>query len=260
MEKAHLTEKSPAKYLDFKTRQEYIVDNQGLVFKVANGYWNCGMSKEDLIQEGNVGLIFATDHFDPNRGVKFSSYACRCIQGFILTAMAKKSRMIRLPPKVMKQIKEMGRVEKALTDKLGRQPTRKELASRMKLKLEKLEELENYQRMGSTVSLNQAKNEDQSPLVDRIPDRQNNLEESLIEGDIRNKVQEALDRSPLEPREREIVAMSFGLGSTAEKEQNLGEIGKKFDLTRERIRQIREAAIETLKKSRDLEEIYREAA
>ena len=195
--------------------------NLRFVVSVAKQYQNQGLSLPDLINEGNLGLIKAAEKFDETRGFKFISYAVWWIRQSILQALAEQSRIVRLP---LNQVGSLNKISKALSkfeQENERRPSPEELAEELDIPVE-----------GEDNSLLDVLVNDDSPIADR----------SLINESLSKEIDRALKQ--LTPRESEIIKMFFGIGC---QEMTLEEIGDKFGLTRERVRQIKEKAIRRLR-------------
>ena len=216
--------------------------NLRFVVSVAKQYQNQGLSLPDLINEGNVGLIKAAQKFDETRGFKFISYAVWWIRQSILQAIAEQSRLIRVP---LNQVGSVNRVNKAqaqFEQRHERRASAEELAKELEMPIDKISEA--MKLAGRTVSVNApfAEGEENS-LLDVLPNNDSPMADSnLNQESLAKEVERVLEQ--LNPRDREILKMFFGIGC---QEMTLEEIGAKFDLTRERVRQIKEKAIRQLK-------------
>ncbi len=198
------------------------------------------MPFSDLIQEANLALMRAVDNFDPTRGNKFSTYAFPVIHGRIIKTLYNQDRMIRIPVHLREKLKVLKRAEKTLTQKHNRKPTIKELASHLNWSTEIIENL--HQRRKFTVSLNQPAygNPDASDeLGEVIPNDESPVDERVAEIILKEDLLKILEKLP--ERERQMIMMRFAIGGM--KSHTLAEIGEKFNLTRQRIRQI---IVETL--------------
>ena len=216
--------------------------NLRFVVSVAKQYQNQGLSLPDLINEGNVGLIKAAQKFDETRGFKFISYAVWWIRQSILQAIAEQSRLIRVP---LNQVGSVNRVNKAqaqFEQRYERRASAEELAKELEMPIDKISEA--MKLAGRTVSVDApfAEGEENS-LLDVLPNNDSPMADSnLNQESLAKEVERVLEQ--LNPRDREILKMFFGIGC---QEMTLEEIGAKFDLTRERVRQIKEKAIRQLK-------------
>ena len=218
--------------------------NLRFVVSVAKQYQNQGMSLSDLINEGNLGLITAAQKFDETRGFKFISYAVWWIRQSILQAIAEQSRMVRVP---LNQVGIANRVAKAqarFEQQYERRPSAEELAQELDLPLEKVSQA--LKSIGRTVSVDApfAEGEDNS-LLDVLPNNDSPMADNTVNQESMSlEVNRVLQQ--LSQRDRDVIRMFYGIGC---QEMTLEEIGARFDLTRERVRQIKEKAIRQLKGS-----------
>ena len=216
--------------------------NLRFVVSVAKQYQNQGLSLPDLINEGNLGLIRAAQKFDETRGFKFISYAVWWIRQSILQALAEQSRIVRLP---LNQVGSLNKITKELSkfeQENERRPSSEELAERLDMPEDKVTETLKVSGRHISVDAPFVDGEDNS-LLDVIPNDDSPMADSnLNQESLSKEVDRALKQ--LYDREREILKMFFGIGC---QEMTLEEIGQKFDLTRERVRQIKEKAIRRLK-------------
>ena len=237
VELAQRIKQGDQKALDKLTRA-----NLRFVVSVAKQYQNQGLSLPDLIDEGNLGLIRAAQKFDETRGFKFISYAVWWIRQSILQALAEQSRIVRLPlnqvGSLNKTTKEMARFEQ----ENERRPSTEELAERLDMAVDKVSDTIQVSGRHISVDAPFVEGEDNS-LLDVLTNDDSPLADSdLNKESLSKEVDRALRQ--LYDREREILKMFFGIGC---QEMTLEEIGAKFDLTRERVRQIKEKAIRRLK-------------
>lgn len=216
--------------------------NLRFVVSVAKQYQNQGLSLPDLINEGNLGLIRAAQKFDETRGFKFISYAVWWIRQSILQALAEQSRIVRLP---LNQVGSLNKISKELArfeQENERKPSPEELAERLDLPVDKVSDTLKVSGRHISVDAPFVEGEDNS-LLDVLPNDDSPMaDQSLNQESLSKEVDRALRQ--LYDREREILKMFFGIGC---QEMTLEEIGAKFDLTRERVRQIKEKAIRRLK-------------
>ena len=216
--------------------------NLRFVVSVAKQYQNQGLSLPDLINEGNLGLIKAAQKFDETRGFKFISYAVWWIRQSILQALAEQSRIVRLP---LNQVGSLNKISKELSkfeQENQRRPSAEELANRLDIPVEKISSTISVSGRSISVDAPFAEGEDNCMLDVLTNDDSPMADSSLNKESLSKEVDRALNQ--LHDREREILKMFFGIGC---QEMTLEEIGDKFDLTRERVRQIKEKAIRKLK-------------
>ncbi|MCH7689564.1 MAG: sigma-70 family RNA polymerase sigma factor [candidate division Zixibacteria bacterium] len=228
---------------DIKALENLTKANLRFVVSVAKQYQNQGLSLADLINEGNIGLIKAAKRFDETRGFKFISYAVWWIRQAILQALAEQSRIVRLPLNRVGTLHKIGKMSSRLEQYLGRVPSPNEIAK--ELELSEGEVSDTLKISNSHLSLDApfSTSEDNS-LIDILEDEfQPSPDESLLSHSLRIEIEKALDS--LTPREAEVINLYFGLNS--EKALTLEEIGARFSLTRERVRQIKEKAIRRLR-------------
>ena len=216
--------------------------NLRFVVSVAKQYQNQGLSLPDLINEGNLGLIKAAEKFDETRGFKFNSYAVWWIRQSILQALAEQSRIVRLP---LNQVGSLNKINKALSkfeQENERQPSNEELSEMIDVPKDKISDTLRVSGRHVSVDAPFVEGEDNS-LLDVLPNDDSPMaDRGLVNESLNTEIERAL--STLTDREREIVKSFFGIGC---QEMTLEEIGERFGLTRERVRQIKEKAIRRLK-------------
>jgi len=216
--------------------------NLRFVVSVAKQYQNQGLSLPDLINEGNLGLIKAAEKFDETRGFKFISYAVWWIRQSILQALAEQSRIVRLP---LNQVGSLNKINKALSkfeQEYERQPSNEELSEMIDVPKDKISDTLRVGSRHVSVDAPFVEGEDNS-LLDVLPnDDSPSADRGLVNESLNTEIERAL--STLTDREREIIKSFFGIGC---QEMTLEEIGERFGLTRERVRQIKEKAIRRLK-------------
>ena len=216
--------------------------NLRFVVSVAKQYQNQGLSLPDLIDEGNLGLIKAAQKFDETRGFKFISYAVWWIRQSILQALAEQSRIVRLPLNQVGSLNKIGKALQRFEQENERRPSPMELAEQLDVPVEKIADTMKVSGRHVSVDAPFVDGEDNS-LLDVLPNEDSPMaDSSLNQESLSKEVNRALEQ--LNPRERDILKMFFGIGC---QEMTLEEIGAKFDLTRERVRQIKEKAIRRLK-------------
>jgi RNA polymerase primary sigma factor len=227
-----------------EVKRRMIEANLRLVVSVAKRYRRSGVPFLDLIQEGNIGLIKAVDRFQYRRGFKFSTYATWWIRQSITRGIADRARTIRIPVHLVETLNRLARVRRALSDTLGREPTPEELAQRMRIPASRIRQL--LEAPGRTVSLQTpVGDENGAELGDFLADTQvAPADTDAVRHDLAVQVERAL--GVLSDKEREVLRLRFGIGN--EREHTLEEIGERFSLTRERIRQIETGALRKLQR------------
>ena len=216
--------------------------NLRFVVSVAKQYQNQGLSLPDLINEGNVGLIKAAEKFDETRGFKFISYAVWWIRQSILQAIAEQSRIVRLPLNQVGSVNKINRELNKFEQEHERRPSVDEIADRIDLPEDKIEEAMKVNNRHVSMDAPFVDGEDNS-LLDVLAD--NNMpmaDKALVQESLRKEIDRAIEL--LNDREQKVVRAFFGIGSP---EMTLEEIGEKYNLTRERVRQIKEKAIRRLR-------------
>ena len=216
--------------------------NLRFVVSVAKQYQNQGLSLPDLINEGNVGLIKAAEKFDETRGFKFISYAVWWIRQSILQAIAEQSRIVRLPLNQVGSVNKINRELNKFEQEHERRPSVDEIADRIDLPEEKVEEAMKANNRHVSMDAPFVDGEDNS-LLDVLADNDMPMaDKALVQESLRKEIDRAIDL--LNDREQKVVRAFFGIGSP---EMTLEEIGDKYNLTRERVRQIKEKAIRRLR-------------
>ena len=225
--------------------------NLRFVVSVAKKYQGQGLTLADLINEGNYGLIKAAQRFDETRGFKFISYAVWWIRQAILQALAEQSRVVRLPLNRIGTISKIRKTSARLAQTHERQPNIEELAVELEVDVEKVREA--MQHTGRHLSMDAPFNEDDdNSLLDVLPDDEDTKpDDSLMDESLKIDIERALNL--LHPREAEITRLYFGIGR--EHPLTLEEIGQRFGLTRERVRQIKEKALHKLRQKHRREEL-----
>ena len=231
---------------DSKAIDLFIESNLKLVVSIAKNYLNRGLPFLDLIQEGNLGLMKAVDKFDVEKGYKFASYASHWIKQAITRAIANKSRNIRIPVCTYEEILSYKRVVTNLETKLNRQPTIDEIAIEMGLSTSKVTKL--YKLQSDTVSINSLISDDEdTELENFIPTSEETPEDVAITVELQYHVRKLFEICNLKEREVEVLMLRYGFNDR--KPMSLEQIGKKYNITRERVRQIEATALRKIRKS-----------
>jgi RNA polymerase primary sigma factor len=228
---------------DDAARQIMIQANLRLVVKIANTYVSTGMPLLDLIAEGNIGLMKAVDRYDPRKGGKVSTYAAWWIRQGIRRALANKSRTIRIPTHILERISKMRKADRALMEEFGREPTVEDIAARLRVNPDTVRQWQVL--VQNPMSLNAPVDGDNEAEIGDIigDDNARAPYENLNHEQIHDEIETLLDT--LDERTREVICCRFGLEGN--KAQTLEEVGARFKITRERVRQIQRTGLTRLR-------------
>ena len=231
---------------DQAARQQMIKANLRLVVKIAHDYSAYGLPLLDLISEGNIGLMKAVERFDPKKGGKLSTYAAWWIKQSIKRALANQSKTIRLPVHLVDKIARMRRVGMQLAEEFGREPTDEELGEELAIPAAKIAQLRTAAIRPASLDATVGQEEDGASLGDMIGDESaHSPSDMLSDKNLRKAVLDLLH--VLDERELKIISLRFGLDG--KKEMTLEEVGRKFKVTRERIRQLQNIALRKIKRA-----------
>lgn len=230
---------------DEPASEDLILSNQAFVMKIAGEYRNLGLPYDDLLNEGNVGLLEAARRFDPKRGTRFISYAIYWIRKSILKALSRHANLVRVPEYRVRQANEIRQTGRALSRTLGREADREEISAALSLPVAKMDQIlqARMKELPLDAKVGEFKN---TTLLDRmIDEREAGPEAGMIRDEHERLLRFALRR--LSARQRMIIIRRYGLGGVPVR--TLGEIGARLGLSRERVRQIEKLATNKLKKA-----------
>lgn len=220
-------------------KSRFISANLRLVIKIARKYMGKGLPLSDLIQEGNAGLIKAVERFDHTKGFKFSTYAVWWIQQAVVRALLEQTKTVKIPVYLLEKASKVYGIRSALEKKLNRKPTAEEIAKEAEISADQVREILRAKEQVASLDVPIQKGEE-ATFLDFVPDQESPSAESLLAGEaLTERMKEAF--STLTPREEEIIKMRFGIDR--ETTHTLEEIGQKYSLSRERIRQIEKEAL-----------------
>ena len=244
---------------DENARQTMITSNLRLVVKVAKTYIgrSSNLSFLDLIQEGNMGLMRATEKFDAEKGFRFSTYATYWIKQAISKAIIDQSRAVRLPAHIINELNKFNKAIRDLSQQYGRTPSDKELAEYLNVSVKKISEYYTFSKEPCSLDVTIDEDED-TAMIDLIADENATKFMDIDDLSIRDTIYSVL--STLSERERKIIELRFGF--TDGRQHTLEEVGKEFNLTKERIRQLEASALKKLRnpvRSEKLREVWESA-
>lgn len=249
-----LAEARRARAGDEPARKRVILANLRLVVHVARTYRNRGLPFLDLIEEGNLGLIRAVDHFEPERGVRFSTYAALWIRQSILRGLAEQSRAVRIPVQMFLQVNRFVAARRALERQLRREPAPHEIAAELRISVERVERLRALQEGVQSLDTHEGVDAFEELSAEEVGQAPNSVER-LVELQLQHEKIDRLLRS-LGPREEQLIRIRYGFYDGIAR--TLQETGEHFGITRERVRQIEARALEKLRRAIELADLDRE--
>jgi len=240
---------------DKKAREKLILSNLRFVVSVAKKYQGLGMHLGDLISEGNLGLITAAERFDYRRGYHFISYAIWWIRQSILKAISEKSRMVRLPMNRANELMQIYKYSEEYVKKNGTRPSEDVLSEVLDIEKEDVKKILEMSQGYSSIEemfVQEENNPEESISISYFGNEANHPEEKIVFSSLKESLEKLLNKLP--DREKQIIIYRFGLNG--EEPQSLSAIGEKFNLTKERIRQIEQWALDQLRNSEESKHLY----
>lgn len=237
---------------DEKALTRLVESNLRFVVSIAKAYRNRGLSFLDLINEGNLGLMKAARTFDPERGVRFVSYAVWWIRQSILAAILDKADMVRIPQSQTKKIRKINKQVEAMRQKAGGPVSDTEVMKKADINRETLDEVQQFSHGYMSLDTTRV-GDSEKPIIEflRDPRDQDSFEKALMDKDLTEKLQKAL--KVLDKRDEKILTWRYGLDGKGS--QTLDEIGKRLNISKERVRQIEERAMKKIRASKDAENL-----
>lgn len=248
-------EKELAVCPDPEAKRKMIECNLRLVVSIAKRFTGSNLSMLDLIQEGNIGLMRAVDSYDPTQGARFSTYATILIRQSIRRAIIEQGRLIRIPEYMYERMWKMKRISQELQQKLSREPTNEEIAKKMKIKVNEVEEIRMLMKDITSTDLPLSNDENKDiTLTDIIPDPDPLPLDVIIEMELGDQLKDALDLDVISDREKRILMLRYGVEDGTK--HTLKEVSDQIGVTPARIRRIEQEAIRKLQEAPAVKRIF----